>query len=126
MYLAGMGVFGLATVGVCLSHSMGMLLVFRLVQGVGAGLLVPAALAVVGLLSFINTFNEFAIASVVVGMDPNQQTLALGLYQFISEETNSNWPLFAAGTVLACLPVLVVFFWLQRFLTAGLTSGAVK
>lgn len=50
MYLVGMGVFGLATVGVCLSHSMGMLLVFRLVQGVGAGLLVPAALAVVGLL----------------------------------------------------------------------------
>lgn len=50
MYLAGMGVFGLGTVGVCLSHSMGVLLVFRLVQGVGAGLLVPAALAVVGLL----------------------------------------------------------------------------
>ena len=88
--------------------------------------LVVPTLAVVGLLSFITTFNEFAIASVVVGMDPNQQTLALGLYQFISEETNSNWPLFAAGTVLACLPVLVVFFWLQRFLTAGLTSGAVK
>lgn len=88
--------------------------------------LVVPTLAVVGLLSFITTFNEYAIASVVVGMDPNVQTLALGLNQYISEETNTNWPVFAAGTVLACLPPLLVFFWLQRYLTAGLTSGAVK
>lgn len=88
--------------------------------------LVVPTLAVVGLLSFINTFNEYAIASVVVGMDPNMQTLALGLNQYVSEETNSNWPVFAAGTVLACLPPLIVFFWLQKYLTAGLTTGAVK
>lgn len=88
--------------------------------------LVVPTLAVVGLLSFITTFNEFAIASIVVGMDPNSQTLALGLYQYVSEETNSNWPVFSAGAVLACLPPLVVFFWLQKFLTSGLTSGSVK
>ncbi|HAT6405430.1 TPA: MFS transporter [Corynebacterium striatum] len=50
MYLAGMGLFTLATILVCLSHAMGVLLVFRMLQGVGAGLLVPAALSVVGLL----------------------------------------------------------------------------
>lgn len=88
--------------------------------------LVVPTLAVVGLLSFITTFNEFAIASIVVGMDPNAQTLALGLYQYVSEQTNSNWPVFSAGAVLACLPPLIVFFWLQKFLTSGLTSGAVK
>jgi len=88
--------------------------------------LVTPTLATVGLLSFINTFNEYAIASVVVGNDPAKQTLALGLYQYISEETNTNWSIFAAGAVLACLPVLIVFFWLQRYLTEGLTSGSVK
>jgi|GEM_PF-25549 len=88
--------------------------------------LVTPTLATVGLLSFINTFNEYAIASVVVGNDPAKQTLALGLYQYISEETNTNWPIFAAGAVLACIPVLLVFFWLQRYLTEGLTSGSVK
>lgn len=88
--------------------------------------LITPTLATVGLLSFISTFNEYAIASVIVGNDPARQTLALGLYQYISEETNNNWPVFAAGAVLACLPVLIVFFWLQRFLTSGLTSGAVK
>ena len=88
--------------------------------------LVVPTLAVVGLLSFINTFNEYAIASVIVGNDPHSQTLALGLFQYVSEETNSNWPVFAAGTVLACLPPLIVFFWLQKFLVGGLSSGAVK
>lgn len=88
--------------------------------------LVVPTLAVVGLLSFINTFNEYVIASVVVGNDPATQTLALGLYQYVSEQTNSNWPVFAAGTVLACLPPLVVFFWLQKYLVSGLTSGSVK
>lgn len=88
--------------------------------------LVVPTLAVVGLLSFINTFNEYAIASVIVGNDPNMQTLALGLYGYISEQTNSNWPVFSAGTVLACLPPLIVFFWLQKYLVSGLTSGAVK
>ncbi|WP_257477524.1 sugar ABC transporter permease [Acidipropionibacterium jensenii] len=88
--------------------------------------LVIPTLAVVGLLSFINTFNEYVVASVVVGNDPATQTLALGLYQYVSEQTNSNWPVFAAGTVLACLPPLVVFFWLQKYLVSGLTSGSVK
>lgn len=88
--------------------------------------LVVPTLAVVGLLSFISTFNEYVIASVVVGNDPSTQTLALGLYQYVSEQTNSNWPIFAAGTVLACLPPLIVFFWLQKYLVSGLTSGSVK
>lgn len=88
--------------------------------------LVIPTLAVVGLLSFINTFNEYVVASVVVGNDPATQTLALGLYQYVSEQTNSNWPVFAAGTVLACLPPLIVFFWLQKYLVSGLTSGSVK
>lgn len=88
--------------------------------------LVIPTLAVVGLLSFINTFNEFAIASVIVGGNQNTQTLVLGLFGYILDETNSNWPVFTAGTVLACLPPLIVFFWLQKFLVGGLTTGSVK
>lgn len=49
LYLVGMGVFGFGTAGACLAPGMGWLLFTRAVQGVGAGLLVPAALAVVGL-----------------------------------------------------------------------------
>jgi arabinogalactan oligomer/maltooligosaccharide transport system permease protein len=82
-------------------------------------------LAVVGLLSFIGTASEFVVASVVL-TDPAKQTLAVGLFQFVSQETSANWPVFAAGAVLAALPVVVLFFLLQKYIVGGLTTGAVK
>lgn len=87
--------------------------------------LVTPSLAVIGLLSFISTLNEFVIASVVLN-DTSNFTLAVGLYQFVSQETNSNWPLFSAGAVLAAIPVLVLFFIAQRWIVSGLTAGSVK
>jgi arabinogalactan oligomer/maltooligosaccharide transport system permease protein len=82
-------------------------------------------LAVVALLSFIATINEFVIASVLL-TDPQKKTLAVGLYQFIAQETSANWPIFAAGAVLAALPVVVLFFVLQKYIVGGLTAGSVK
>jgi len=82
-------------------------------------------LAVVGLLSFIGTINEFVVASVLL-TDPSKKTLAVGLYQFIAQETSANWPVFAAGAVLAALPVVALFFVLQKYIVSGLTAGAVK
>lgn len=82
-------------------------------------------LAVVGLLSFIGTTSEYVIASVVL-TDPETQTLAVGLYKFVSQETSSNWTLFSAGAVLAALPVTALFLFLQKYIVSGLTAGAVK
>jgi arabinogalactan oligomer / maltooligosaccharide transport system permease protein len=87
--------------------------------------LVAPILAVVGLLSFIATTSEFVIASVVL-TDPAKQTLAVGLYRFVSEETSRNWGLFAAGAVMAALPVMALFLYLQKYIISGLTAGAVK
>ncbi|GAA5206423.1 hypothetical protein GCM10025774_07500 [Microbacterium kyungheense] len=65
------------------------------------------------------------MASVLL-TDPAKQTLAVGLYQFVSQETSANWPVFAAGAVLAALPVVLLFFVLQKYIVGGLTAGAVK
>lgn len=88
--------------------------------------LVAPILAVVGLLSFIGTFTEYAIASVIVGNSAETQTLAIGLYQFVSTETNQNWQVFTAGAVLAALPPMILFLALQKYIVSGLTAGAVK
>nr|WP_306233969.1 sugar ABC transporter permease [Agrococcus sp. REN33] len=87
--------------------------------------LVAPILAVVGLLSFIGTASEFLIASVIL-QSPEKLTLAVGLYRLISDENNANFPLFAAGAVLAAIPVMVLFLWLQKYIVGGLTAGAVK
>lgn len=87
--------------------------------------LVAPILAVVGLLSFIASTGEYVIASVVLA-DPAKQTLAVGLYQFVSDETSQNWSLFAAGAVMAAIPVMALFLYLQKYIVSGLTAGSVK
>ena len=87
--------------------------------------LVAPILAVVGLLSFIGTSSEFVLASIIL-IDPDKQTLAVGLYKFISDEFSKNWSLFAAGAVLAALLPVALFLALQRYIVGGLTAGSVK
>ncbi|BDR52286.1 sugar ABC transporter permease [Bombiscardovia nodaiensis] len=82
-------------------------------------------LAVIALLSFIGTVSEYAVASTVL-VSPEKQTLAVGLYDFVSQKFSQNWGLFSAGAVLAAIPVVVVFFFLQRYIVSGLTLGSVK
>jgi arabinogalactan oligomer/maltooligosaccharide transport system permease protein len=87
--------------------------------------LVTPILIVVGLLTFIGTIGEFAIAGVIL-TDPNTQTVALGLFQLVSGFQSQNWGIFAAGAVLAALPVMVLFLLSQRYIAGGLVSGSVK
>ena len=53
-------------------------------------------------------------------------TLAVGLYQWASDERNAPWGLFAAGAVVAAVPIVVLFLFLQRYIVSGLTAGSVK
>jgi arabinogalactan oligomer/maltooligosaccharide transport system permease protein len=87
--------------------------------------LVAPILAVVGLLSFIATTGEYVIASIVL-TDPSTQTLAVGLYSFVSQAFSNNWSIFAAGAVLSAIPVMAVFLALQKYIVGGLTAGSVK
>ncbi len=92
------------------------------------GIILPLAapvLAVVGLLSVIFTINEFVIASALL-QSPERLTLAVGLQGFIANEYSENWGPFAAGALLAAIPVVIVFMFLQRFIVSGLTAGSVK
>ncbi|MBG6108313.1 sugar ABC transporter permease [Frigoribacterium sp. CG_9.8] len=87
--------------------------------------LVAPILAVVGLLSFIATTGEYVLASIML-TDPTTQTLAVGLYSFVSQALSNNWSIFAAGAVLAAVPVMIVFLLLQKYIVGGLISGSVK
>ncbi|MEU3309146.1 sugar ABC transporter permease [Nocardiopsis sp. NPDC055551] len=87
--------------------------------------LVTPVLAIVALLVFINTINEFLLASVFL-RDTDSQTLGLGLYQLVDSQRNANFGMFAVGAIMLSLPTLAVFWFLQRYISEGLTSGAVK
>lgn len=87
--------------------------------------LVAPILAVVGLLSFITTTNEFVVSSILL-IDPERQTLAVGLYKLVSNPNYADWSAFSAGAVIAALPVMALFLFLQKYIVGGLTAGAVK
>ncbi len=87
--------------------------------------LVTPVLAVVALLAFISAFGDFVLAKIILTSEENW-TLAVGMYQWVSNQLTSRWGLFAAGSVLASLPVLVLFLALQRYIVGGLTAGSVK
>ena len=87
--------------------------------------LVLPVLAVMGLLSFISSFGDFVIARVVL-QTQDQYTLAVGMYAWASDARNAPWGIFAAGAVIAAVPVVLLFQYLQKYIVSGLTAGAVK
>lgn len=87
--------------------------------------LVTPILAVTGLLGFIGTVNEFLIASVFL-TDDGSKTAAVGLYGLVSAERNNNFGVFAAGSLILAIPIVLLFQFLQRYIVGGLTAGAVK
>lgn len=87
--------------------------------------LVTPILAVVGLLAFIASFGDYIISKIVLVSEDNW-TLAVGMFQWVSNQLSSNWGLFAAGAILASIPVLALFLSLQRYIVGGLTAGSVK
>jgi arabinogalactan oligomer/maltooligosaccharide transport system permease protein len=92
------------------------------------GVVLPLAapvLAVIALISFIATLNEFVIASVILETQ-KRFTLPVGLWQFIDQKYSEHWGPFAAGVLIAAIPAALLFAFLQRYIVQGLTQGAVK
>lgn len=82
-------------------------------------------LVVIFLFSFIGTYSEYVISSVLL-QSPGNFTLAIGLQSFITNQFAAHWTLFAAAAVLASLPIMLIFMMLQKYIQNGLTAGGVK
>nr|MSZ50955.1 ABC transporter permease subunit [Actinomycetota bacterium] len=85
--------------------------------------LATPVLAVVCLLSFIGTFNEFIMARLFL-IEMDTRTVAVGLQQFVGGQYSTNWGPFAAGSILASIPIVIIFLSLQKYIVNGLTAGS--
>jgi multiple sugar transport system permease protein len=97
---------------------------FQILRGIIAPLLAPG-IVVTALFAFITSWNEFFFALVVI-QSPELPTLPLRLAQFVGIEGIVRLGPLAASALLATLPSLIIFVVIQRWLTRGLLSGAVK
>jgi arabinogalactan oligomer/maltooligosaccharide transport system permease protein len=82
------------------------------------------AIAGTALFSFMTAWNEFILAGTFI-TDERSYTLPVLLHHYVGEY-HAEWGHFAAGALVTSLPVMVLFYVLQRYLVGGLTAGAVK
>lgn len=86
--------------------------------------LAKPALAVTGLFSFMTAWNEYILAATLM-QDPSAYTLPVVLQGYVTDY-GTEWGRFAAGALIVSIPVVVLFFALQRYFVEGLTAGSVK
>ncbi len=83
-------------------------------------------LAIIALWSFLTPFNDVILPKFVI-IDLAKTTLPVGLDSFLSAAPKDvNAGAYAAGAVLASLPPLMLFMYLQRFVVGGIGEGGVK
>ena len=86
--------------------------------------LAAPAIAVTALFSFMTAWNEFLLAYTFM-TDPLAYTLPVEIQKYVGAQ-ETNWELFAAASVIVSIPVMALFFVLQKNLVSGLTAGSVK
>ncbi len=82
------------------------------------------AVAVTALFSFMTAWNEYILAALFMNKEAHY-TLPVGLRMMVGQ-FSSDWGHFAAGAILVSIPIVALFFALQRHLVGGLTVGSVK
>lgn len=83
------------------------------------------AIIVTAVMVLIFVWNEYLFATTFM-MSEGSYTLAGGLYQLQSGDYSRNWALFSAASILVSVPILIVFFCIQKYMVSGLTAGGVK
>lgn len=86
--------------------------------------LVRSGIGITGLFSFMTAYNEFIMAALFLD-DAAEYTLPITLQQQVGG-FDPNWGVFAAGSIVLSIPIVLLFFYVQKQLTSGMMAGAVK
>lgn len=82
------------------------------------------AIAITALFSFMTAWNEFILAATLMNSEL-AYTLPVALKQYAGAQS-VQYGLFAAGAIIVSVPIMALFFALQKHLVGGLTAGGVK
>lgn len=88
--------------------------------------LTKPGLATVTIFNFLGIWNEYVLAKTMI-LTPEKSTLPIGLVSMM-ETTNhmADWGALFAGMVIVMIPTLIIYFTFQKYITSGMTAGAVK
>lgn len=97
---------------------------FRILKDIVTPLLIPGSVAA-AMFAFVQSWNEFFFALVLL-RDPELYTLSLMIVRFVGADGAVRWGPLAAVAVLATIPSLIFFGYMQKRIVSGLLGGAVK
>lgn len=97
---------------------------FRIFWNIALPVVTPA-MATLGILNFMNVWNDFFWPLVVL-KNREHYTIQLALQQLFTNKDGLDFGMIMSATFTATLPLLIVFLLFSRWVIAGLTSGAIK
>jgi raffinose/stachyose/melibiose transport system permease protein len=87
--------------------------------------MVKPAIATVAIFVFLNSWNEFTLALILINHQPSM-TLPMGLFTFFGEHGGTDWGGLSATLTLTCLPVILIYLFFSETIEKALTVGAVS
>ncbi len=96
----------------------------RILFSVITPLVKPGMLAV-GIYAFLQTWDDYLHAATLIQSD-NLRTLSIGISLRYLGELSYDWSLINAISVIGTIPMVLVFFFFQKYMIKGLVAGAVK
>lgn len=87
--------------------------------------LVKPGMLAVGIYAFLMTWDDYLHAATLIQKD-SLRTLSVGISLRYLGELSYDWSLINAISVIGTLPMVLVFFFFQKYMISGLVAGAVK
>ena len=87
--------------------------------------LTKPALTTVAIFQFQHTWNDFLFPLIYINSQ-DKKTIALGLQDFYKTQTDVSWQQLMATSTMMVLPVIIVFFLLQRYFIEGIALTGIK
>ena len=97
---------------------------FRIMRSIVFPMAVPGMISI-AIYGFVWSWNDLLYSMTLV-TDPARRTLVPGLVMTFLGEASTNWGYMMAASIVAAIPVTIIFVFLQRYFIQGLTAGAVK
>ena len=91
-------------------------------------IILPLAIPMITFLAvstFMSPWMDYVLPRLLISSE-SKKTLAVGIYDLINGDTNNNYTMFAAGSILVAAPIATLYIVLQKYLIYGITAGSTK
>ena len=91
-------------------------------------IILPLAIPMITFLAvstFMQPWMDYVLPRLLISTE-TKKTLAVGIYDLINGDTNNNYTMFAAGSILVAVPISALYIALQKYLIYGITAGSTK